>query len=118
MISKIFFSVAAVMVMTSAAALASIDTCRVDPQTNSVVIEGSAEPNEQVLLTVIKKGDSADVFLIMWHISIRRKAERTAALDSISKWMRRRYILHTLLHKRRHLHMILCLRATALQKVS
>ena len=62
MISKIIFSVAAVMAMTSAAALASIDICSVDPETNSVVIEGSAEPNEQVLLTVIKKGASADDF--------------------------------------------------------
>lgn len=62
MISKIIFSVAAVMVLTSAAAFAKIDVCSVDSATNSVVIEGTAEPNEQVLLTVIKKGSSESDF--------------------------------------------------------
>lgn len=63
MISKIIFSAAAVMVLTSAAAFAKIDVCSVDPGTNSVVIEGTAAPNEQVLLTVVRKGASeADFF--------------------------------------------------------
>lgn len=62
MISKIIFSAAAVMVLTSAAAFAKIDVCSIDSATNSVVIEGTAAPNEQVLLTVIKKGASESDF--------------------------------------------------------
>ena len=86
MISKIIFSVAAVMVLTSAAALASIDICSVDPETNSVVIEGSTEPNEQVLLTVIKKGASEDDFFDNIYSSHRiKRVEATRMINCNSE---------------------------------
>ena len=64
------------MVLTSAAAFAKIDVCSVDSATNSVVIEGTAEPNEQVLLTVIKKGSSESDFFDKSGIPISKRKRR------------------------------------------
>ena len=62
MIKKILLITALFLCIAAVPAYAAIDECSVNSSQNSVVIRGTAVPNSQLLLTVVKKGASADSF--------------------------------------------------------
>lgn len=62
MLKKILLIMALFLCIAIAPAYAAIDECSVNSSQNSVVIRGTAAPNSQLLLTVVKKGAAENSF--------------------------------------------------------
>ena len=62
MLKKILLIMALFLCIAAMPAYAAIDECSVNSSQNSVVIRGTAAPNSQLLLTVVKKGATESSF--------------------------------------------------------